>query len=312
MKRKYLIPKIIISFFSLLMWTAGQAGTPLWTFIPLTPTTISVPSNTSATIKYQVTNQSNKPHTLAMIPIQGIAQINIGENVCSNPFVLPRKGSFCILSLQANGSQLPQVINDGPVICENGSTNQCYRPSAANILNIGKAPPITLPAGCVETENNNIQCTIPPNYGFTNMPYALCRSAQCDYDGIQTSVTCSCQLIRSYQGVYSASVSPSDYNTSKPIGNTVTSTYSMVNSSGETPTNCSSGPFANCFGASCTVNGNSVTCTCPVATSTYIAPESNCTLTNKIWSATSVSSFPAIEGAMLYMYNTFFGGNTPS
>lgn len=311
MKRKYVVSSIIW-IFSWIVTSVVEAGTPLWTFTPLTPTTISVASNTSATIKYRIINQSSRPHTLVMTPMQGIAQITIGTGVCGNTFTLPSKGSSCILSLQAIGTLLAQVTNNGPIVCEAGSTNQCYRPSAATILQITKAPPITLPAGCVETENNNIQCTLPPNYGFTNMPYALCRSAQCDYDGVQTSVTCSCQLISSYLGVYSASVSPSDYNTSKPVGNIVTSTYSMVNSSGETPTNCPSGPFANCFGASCVVSGSSVTCTCPVAISTYIAPETNCTLTNKIWSATSVSSFPAIEGAMLYMYNTFFGGNTPS
>ncbi len=310
MKRKYVIS---ISIIGILLWiNAVDAGTPVWTFTPLTPTTISVASNTSATIKYRVTNQSNKPHTLTMTPIQGIAQITIGEGVCGNTFTLPSKGSSCILSLQANGSLLAPATYNGPVVCEAGSTNQCYRPNAATILQITKAPPITLPSGCIETENNNIQCTLSPNYGFTNMPYALCRSAQCDYNGVQTSVTCSCLLISSYQGAYSASISPSDYNTSKPVGNTVTSTYSMVNSSGETPTDCPSGPFANCFGAPCVVNGNSVTCTCPVVTSTYIAPETNCTLSNKIWSATSVSSFPDIEAAMLYMYNTFFGGSIPS
>jgi len=62
--------------------------------------------------------------------------------VCGNPFVLRGKNS-CILSLQINGSQLNGPVTGGPVVCQQGSTNQCYRPSATNILRITQAPPIT-------------------------------------------------------------------------------------------------------------------------------------------------------------------------
>ena len=86
-----------------LMMTTAQAGTPLWTFEPLTETTLSVPTNVTSTVQSRVTNQSNKPHTLAMKPVQGVTQITTGANVCGNPFVLQGKGS-CILSLQVNGS----------------------------------------------------------------------------------------------------------------------------------------------------------------------------------------------------------------
>lgn len=292
------------------------ASSPVWTFTPLTATTASVASNTSTTILYRVTNQSTKPHTLIMSQMQGIAEVTLGSGVCSKPFILSAKGDSCILSMQANGYQLNASVNNGPIVCEQGSSSQCYRPDAADILHVTQTAAIPLPAGCSYTENNNIQCEVTissqTNFGFTNMPYALCRSAQCDYDGVQSTVSCSCQLISANQGLYSASVAPSDYNTSKPVGNTVTSTYSMVNSTGETPTNCPSGPFANCFGATCTVNGSSVICNCPVVISAFIAPQTNCNIgSNKIWSATSTSSFPPIEGTMLFMYNNFFGGNTP-
>lgn len=300
----------------MLMTAVAEAGNPLWTFKALTPTSAEVPANGAVTILYQVTNQSAKPHTLMINPMPGLVQVTIGAGVCSNPFTLSTKGSSCILSLQANGFQLTTPITDGPVVCQQGSSNQCYRPSQANILNLTPASGIALPAGCITTGDHNIQCTITisaqTNFGFTNMTYALCRSAQCDYDGVQSQVTCSCQLIRANQGIYSASIAPNNYNTSKPVGNTVTSTYSQVNSSGESPTTCPSGPFANCFGATCSVNGSNVTCTCPVSISTFIAPQNNCNLSsNKIWSATSTSSFPSIEGSMLFIYNTFFGGNVP-
>ncbi|HAT1816601.1 TPA: DUF1566 domain-containing protein, partial [Legionella pneumophila] len=61
---------------------------------------------------------------------------------CGNPFVLRGKNS-CVLSLQINGSQLNGPITGGPVVCQQGNPNQCYRPGSANILRITQAPPIT-------------------------------------------------------------------------------------------------------------------------------------------------------------------------
>ncbi len=125
-----------------LMITTAYARGPLWTFEPLTDTTITVPSNSTAIVQYTVTNQSNKPHTLTMTPIRSITQISTGLNVCGNPFVLRGKSS-CVLSLQINGNQLNSPIVDGPMVCQQGSTNQCYQPSSTNILRITQAPPIT-------------------------------------------------------------------------------------------------------------------------------------------------------------------------
>lgn len=134
--------RILMSMCLGLMLTAVQAGTPLWTFEPLSATTITVPANGTATIQYRITNQSSRLHTLVMQSMEGITQISTGLGVCGNPIVLPGKNS-CILSLQINGSQLNGPITDGPVVCQQGSTNQCYRPSSANILLITQAPPIT-------------------------------------------------------------------------------------------------------------------------------------------------------------------------
>ena len=113
-----------------------HAGSPVWTFTPLTATSISVPANSTATIQYQVTNQSVKSHSLVMTPITGITQATTGAGICSNPFTLPSRGSSCTLSLQVNGSQLTHSITDGPIVCEQGSTLQCYKPSPSNVLNI--------------------------------------------------------------------------------------------------------------------------------------------------------------------------------
>ena len=129
-----------IALFSVL--ATAHASTSLWTFTPLTPTTVSVPSNDTATVQYTVTNQSSRVHTLSMQAIQGITQITTGLGVCGNPFVLTGKAS-CTLSLQINGSQLASSVIDGPIVCEQDSALQCYRPVAANILHITQTSAIT-------------------------------------------------------------------------------------------------------------------------------------------------------------------------
>ena len=120
----------------LIVTTLSYAGTPIWTVTPLTATSISLPANGTATVQYQVTNQSVKSHSLMMTPITGITQTTSGPGVCSNPFTLPSKGSSCTLSLTVNGSQLTHSIMNGPIVCEQGSILQCYQPSQSDVLNI--------------------------------------------------------------------------------------------------------------------------------------------------------------------------------
>lgn len=127
--------RIISVLLALFCVTTVQAGAPLWTFTPLTATTISLGRTGTATVQYRVTNQSLKSHTLVMTAITGITQTT-GAGLCSNPFVLPTRGSSCLLSLQVNGNQLRSSIHDGPAVCEQSSMLQCYRPSAPNVLNI--------------------------------------------------------------------------------------------------------------------------------------------------------------------------------
>ncbi|WP_253664907.1 IPT/TIG domain-containing protein [Legionella micdadei] len=134
--------RMLAFLWSGLITTTVCAGIPLWTFEPLTPTSLAVPANSTALVQYRVTNQSSSPHTLLMLPIQGIMQINTGLGDCSIPFMLLGKGA-CTLSLQVIGSQIIGPIIDGPVVCQLGSLNPCYRPSPLHVLNITQAPPIT-------------------------------------------------------------------------------------------------------------------------------------------------------------------------
>ena len=127
----------VIGILALIQAGHVYAGIPLWTFTPLTATTISVSTSGSATIQYTVTNQSRRVHTLAMRPITGITQ-NTAGGTCANPFRLGGLQS-CTLSLTITGSALAGDVKSGPVVCEQGSNLQCYQPTSSNSLNITRS-----------------------------------------------------------------------------------------------------------------------------------------------------------------------------
>ena len=128
------IKTFFLSTLLLFCFSNVQAGGPLWSITPLTPTTVTIPANGTATIQYKVTNNSNLQHTLQLIPVVGLTQVTTAGN-CGAVFALDAKQS-CTLTLQINGSQLPGDLVGGPRICQAGSTLQCYQPSSQNILNI--------------------------------------------------------------------------------------------------------------------------------------------------------------------------------
>lgn len=134
MKRRNLMNQILIGAGVMLAMTLAYAGTPLWTFTPLTATTVNVTANGTATVKYQVTNQSRKSHSLVMTAIPGITQVTTAGN-CPNPFSLAYQQS-CTLTLSVNGSSLSGDVVGGPMVCQQGNSLQCYQPSLANSLNI--------------------------------------------------------------------------------------------------------------------------------------------------------------------------------
>lgn len=163
MKKWNLVNKILFGAWALLTMTQIYAGIPLWTFEPLTATTISVTATGTANIKYRVTNQSKKSHTLSMRLIPGITQVTTGSN-CSSPFVLAYQQS-CTLSLSVNGGSLSGNVVGGPVVCQGGNPLQCYQPSQANSLNITKISSFTVGGtvtgltGTVTLLNNNTNAT---------------------------------------------------------------------------------------------------------------------------------------------------------
>jgi len=135
MRANSLMIRLFSSVVALCVFHAVEAGSPVWIFTPLTATTISVQNNDTATVQYQVTNQSTRRHTLVMNGITGVTQITSGVGVCANPFTLSGHSS-CTLRLQIDGSQITAGNTDGPVVCEQGNQLQCYRPNSADTLNV--------------------------------------------------------------------------------------------------------------------------------------------------------------------------------
>ncbi len=121
-----LLWKMITAITLLMIMTLVQAEEPMWTIVPTTPTTVSVPANGTASVKYRVTNQSRKAHSLIMKAIPGITQVETPGD-CSLIFLLQYHQS-CILNLTINGDTLPENVTGGPVICDEGNLLQCYQP----------------------------------------------------------------------------------------------------------------------------------------------------------------------------------------
>jgi hypothetical protein len=134
MKKNLWIARAILSVAASCQLLSAHAGIPLWSFTPLTPTTVALPIGVGATVQYTVTNNSRKSHILVMTPIAGITQVTDSGN-CPNPFILGYLGS-CTLTLQFSANTLTTNIYSGPQVCEQGSDLQCYQPSLADSLNI--------------------------------------------------------------------------------------------------------------------------------------------------------------------------------
>ena len=147
MKANSFIIRLFSSIVALCLFHAVEAGRPLWTFTPLTATTLSIPSNATATVQYQITNQSNRAHTLAMNPITGVTQ-NTGSGYCGNLFTLGYLQS-CVLNLAIDGNTLPSSFYGGPVVCQQGSGLQCYQPNASDALNVTKSEAVYSVGGTV-------------------------------------------------------------------------------------------------------------------------------------------------------------------
>ncbi|RAP38003.1 hypothetical protein B1207_03170 [Legionella quinlivanii] len=135
------ISKTIAMMIGTSILTAAYAGMPVWTFTPLTQTALTVAVNDTATVQYQITNQSLRPHTLIMRPIPGVSQVVSSPWDCPGTMWLGYQQS-CILNLRIHGGALQGSINGGPILCDMGNPLRCSEPCAGEQLNILQGPPL--------------------------------------------------------------------------------------------------------------------------------------------------------------------------
>lgn len=139
--KKRLMSRTLSGVLASLMWVTAQSAVPLWTIVPAPGSnpTQTVPKNSTSTVQYVVQNQSGKTKRLVIQSLPGIVQTTACQLAPKG-----QAGSTCTLNFAITGSALPTAgIHGGPNLCQanaNGSPNpnQCYQPSAAHILNIGK------------------------------------------------------------------------------------------------------------------------------------------------------------------------------
>jgi hypothetical protein len=121
-----------------------MAGQPLFTFTPITATTVTVYSNQQSPtqVKYRVTNMSRTTHRLALassLPA-GFSQVISGQGNCGAIFTLKNQES-CTLSIQIIGNRMTSSTSIKPQVCQvnsNGSPSPylCYQSSSTNAINV--------------------------------------------------------------------------------------------------------------------------------------------------------------------------------
>lgn len=130
MRKLYLLV-VLLGF---LLINSARASGPLWTMVPVSgfPPAVAVTAVSSATVRYLVTNQSQKPHTLVMNGIKGITPTGCTATLGGK--------QSCTLSLSVSGANLDGDVVGGPVLCEQGNQLQCYQPGEGDSLKIQLIP----------------------------------------------------------------------------------------------------------------------------------------------------------------------------
>lgn len=139
MKLMQLMRNLSVGLSLFVLISTPYAAFPLWTFAPNInyPPHVSINSSQIATVVYTVQNQSYKAKSLVIKPIPGVVQAFPCQLTPTG-----QPGSSCSLILAVTGHALPTGgVHTGPILCQSNSngtpnSNQCYRPSATDSLNI--------------------------------------------------------------------------------------------------------------------------------------------------------------------------------
>lgn len=177
---KNLVTSINLILLTALFVQSAQASKPMWTFSPLTPTTLAIPPGTTDSVQYLVTNQSSRSKNLVLLPVLGLSQ--------ADPCKLNPKGqagSNCTFTVNINGSLVPAGgIQNGPALCEanpdgSANPNQCYQPSRIDVLHIVKLPQLTIGqpfqggvVACLKGGKNNLITAVSDASMGANLSWA--------------------------------------------------------------------------------------------------------------------------------------------
>jgi hypothetical protein len=115
-------------------YAAVSVAAPVISFQALTETKIIISKDQNATVQYQVTNNSAKPHIMVMQPIRGIKE-EAKAGSCNTSGAV-NEGQSCLLSLRITGRLLEGNVSNAPVVCAEGNANMCYRPQRDQMLAI--------------------------------------------------------------------------------------------------------------------------------------------------------------------------------
>ena len=149
-------------------------------------------------------------------------------------------------------------------------------------------------------------------YVLTNTPYALCSKTLCTFDEKKGYARCICPILNRYDDWKSISISPTNYQSSKPtyqkgVLQSVQSNFSLANINRESKNKkinltCNykdKQPWANCFGVRCSVlkkDASKALCRCPIEYSkSYVLDSYKSDLCNQnfnknLWSAASINA----------------------
>lgn len=139
--------------------TVFAASKPVFTVNALVPAPAQIARNTTDFAVYTVTNNTTQTRTLRMQQVPGIQQIVTTNTSCTVPFTLA-PGASCFLDLHITGSDLPNHVLRGPVICQEASNSPAPNPFLCAQPSLKDSFHITQTASQLTTGNTWISALI--------------------------------------------------------------------------------------------------------------------------------------------------------
>ncbi len=171
---------IFLIFYSQLTLSGSK---PLFSITAISQAPRYIASNQSTSATFLVKNNTNSTKTLVMQPILGVSVETTTTNACHYPIILGG-GKSCILNLIINGSQIPDTILSGPIVCQVIANTTNPNPALCSQPNASESFLITKSAAADLSQNAWISVMLaqsePPSdiTTYVNQIYALAPQAE--------------------------------------------------------------------------------------------------------------------------------------